>query len=180
MMIGIFIPPSGMRSQEYDTVSDRYARFVTTEVLPKVEALGIKLTTDPEASGVGGHSSGGICAFSMAWFQPERYRRVLSNSGSFLRLQNPGGDMYDGLLRSTMPRKPIRVAMTAGTNDLTCCNTTWFAANETMGKALIETGYDVRYLLISNGTHDQSSPMPTTPELLLWLWRGFPITGPTR
>jgi enterochelin esterase family protein len=178
-MIGIFVPPSGARSVEYDTVSDKYARFITTEVLPKVEQMySIKLTTDPEASGVGGHSSGGICAFSMAWFQPERYRRVLSNSGSFTKLQDLGGDMYDGLVRNTMPRKPIRTAMTVGTMDLG--GTRWYMASEMMGKALLESMYDVRYLVINGGTHDQSSPMPTTPELLVWLWRGYPITGPTR
>jgi enterochelin esterase family protein len=177
-MVGIFIPPSGARSVEYDTVSDKYAQFVTTEVLPKVEALGIKLTTDPEASGTGGHSSGGICAFSMAWFHPERYRRVLSNSGSFTKLQPMGGDLYDSMVRDTMPRKPIRTAMTVGTADLG--GQRWYMASEMMGKALLESGYNVRYLVINGGTHDQSSPMPTTPELIQWLWRGYPISGPTR
>jgi enterochelin esterase family protein len=177
-MVGIFIPPSGNRSVEYDTVTDKYAQFVTTEVLPKVEALGIKLTTDPEASGTGGHSSGGICAFSMAWFHPERYRRVLSNSGSFTHLQTPGGELYDQMIRTTTPKKPIRTAMTVGTMDLG--GTRWYMASEMLGKALLETGYDARYLVINNGTHDQSSPMPTTPELLQWLWRGYPVTGPTR
>ncbi|HEY0707835.1 MAG TPA: alpha/beta hydrolase-fold protein, partial [Polyangia bacterium] len=133
-----------------------------------------------EAAGSGGHSSGGICAFTMAWFHPDRFRRVLSNSGSFLSLQNPGGNMYDMLLRSTMPKKPIRTAMTAGTNDLACCGTTWYAANEKMFKALSETGYNARYLVIQGGSHSQDSPMPTTPELIEWLWRGYPVTGPTR
>ena len=178
MMVGIFIPPSGMRSPEYDTVSDRYGRYVVTDVFPEVEKLGIKLTTDPEASGVGGHSSGGICAFSMAWFHPDRFRRVLSNSGSFLMLQNPGGDMYDSLIRTTMPRKPIRTAMTVGTADLGGMR--WFNASETMYKALSESSYNVRYIVINGGSHDQSSPMPTTPDLIEWLWRGYPISGPTR
>jgi gluconolactonase len=178
MMVGIFIPPSGNRSGEYDTVSDRYANYVLTDVFPQVEKLGIKLTTDPEAGGAGGHSSGGICAFSMAWFHPERFRRVLSNSGSYLHLQTPGGDMYDALLRSTKPLKPIRIAMTAGTNDLG--GTQWYNANEKMYKALSESGYNARYIVINGGTHDQSSPMPTGPEQLEWLWRGYPVSGPTR
>ncbi|HEY0712708.1 MAG TPA: alpha/beta hydrolase-fold protein, partial [Polyangia bacterium] len=179
-MVGIFIPPSGNRSGEYDTVSDRYGRYVITDVFPQVERLGIKLTTDPEAGGVGGHSSGGICAFTMAWFHNDRFRRVLSNSGSFLSLQNTGGNNYDMMLRMTMPKKVIRTAMTAGTNDLACCGTTWYAANERMYKALSESGYNARYLVIQGGNHDQSNPMPTTPELIEWLWRGYPVTGPTR
>lgn len=180
MMIGIFIPPSGNRSGEYDTVSDRFGRFVIADVLPRVEALGIKLTTDPEASGTGGHSSGGICAFTMAWFHNDRFRRVLSNSGSFLSLQNPGGDMYDMLVRNTMPKKVIRTAMTAGTNDLSCCGTTWYAANDKLHAALTAGGYNARYLVIQGGSHDQNSPMPTGPEQMEWLWRGYPVTGPTR
>src|SRR4029077_12899622 len=116
-MVAIFIPPVD-RSREYDTVNDKFTQFITSQALPPVEALSIKLTTDPEASGTCGHSSGGILAYTMAWFEPERYRRVLSFSGSFTSLQNPGGDLYDNLVRTTMPLKPIRTAMTAGTNDL--------------------------------------------------------------
>jgi enterochelin esterase-like enzyme len=177
-MVGIFIPPSGNRSGEYDTVSDRFGRYVITDVFPQVERLGIKLTTDPDAAGAGGHSSGGICAFTMAWFHPDRFRRVLSNSGSFLRLQNPGGDMYDALIRGAMPKKPIRTAMTVGTMDLS--GQAWYNASERQYKALSEMGYNVRYIVINGGTHDQGSPMPTTPDLIEWLWRGYPVTGPTR
>jgi enterochelin esterase-like enzyme len=177
MMVAIFIPPVN-RSPEYDTVNDKFSQYLTTQALPAVEALGIKLTTDPDASGASGHSSGGILAFTMAWFQPERYRRVLSFSGSYTTLQNPGGDLYNNLVRTTMPLKPIRVAMTAGTNDLLAPR--WTMANETMGAALMAAGYHYRYILINGGTHDQASSRPWVAELMTWLWRGYPITGPTQ
>lgn len=176
MMVAIFIPPVD-RSREYDTVNVNFSQYLTTNALPAVEALNIKLTTDPEASGASGHSSGGILAFTMAWFQPERYRRVLSFSGSFTSLQNPGGDLYNNLIRTTMPLKPIRMAMTAGTNDLLAPR--WTQANETMGGALGAAGYHYRYILISGGTHDQASSLPWVADLMTWLWRGYPITGPT-
>jgi len=176
-MVAIFIPPVD-RSREYDTVNVNFSQYITTNALPAVAALNIKLTTDPEASGTSGHSSGGILAFTMAWFQPERYRRVLSFSGSFTSLQNPGGGLYDNLVRTTMPLKPIRTAMTAGTNDLLAPR--WTQANETMGAALGAAGYHYRYILISGGTHDQASSRPWVAELMTWLWRGYPVTGPTR
>jgi enterochelin esterase-like enzyme len=176
MMAVIFIPPVS-RSPEYDTVNANYTNFITTTVLPAVSAK-IKLTADPEFTGTCGHSSGGILAFTMAWFQPERYRKVLSFSGSFTNLQNPGGGMYDSLLRTTKPLKPIRTAMTAGTNDLAAPR--WTMANETMGAALMAAGYHYRYFLIAGGTHDQASSRTSTPDLLTWLWRGVPATGPTR
>jgi enterochelin esterase family protein len=176
-MVLIFVPPSD-RSREYDTVNDNFTKFLTTNALPPVEALNIKLTTDPEFSGTCGHSSGGILAFTMAWFEPERYRRVLSFSGSFTSLVNPGGDLYDMLVRTTMPLKPVRTAMTAGTNDLLAPR--WTQANEKMSAALIAAGYHNRFILISGGTHDQASSLPWVAELMTWLWRGVPITGPTR
>jgi len=178
VMVAIFVPPVD-RSREYDTVNDNFTRYLTTQALPAVDALGgIKLTTDPEASGTSGHSSGGILAFTMAWFEPDRYRRVLSFSGSFTHLQTPGGDLYDNLLRTTMPLKPVRTAMTAGTNDLLAPR--WTQANETMGAALMAAGYHYRYILINGGTHDQASSLPWVADLMTWLWRGYPITGPTR
>jgi enterochelin esterase family protein len=143
-----------------------------------VAAKNIKLTTDPEFTGTCGHSSGGILAFTMAWFQPDRYRKVLSLSGSFTNLQNPGGGMYDSLVRMTMPLKPIRTAMTAGTADLG--GGTWTRANETMSAALMAAGYHHRYFLITGGTHDQGSSRTSMPDLLTWLWRGVPVTGPTK
>jgi len=173
----IFVPPVD-RSREYDTVNDNFTKYLTTQALPAVKALNIKLTDDPEASGTCGHSSGGILAFTMAWFEPERYRRVLSFSGSFTTLQDPGRDLYDNLLRITKPPKPVRTAMTAGTNDLLAPR--WTMANEKMGAALMAAGYHYRYILISGGTHDQASSLPWVTELLTWLWRGYPITGPTR
>lgn len=177
MIVSIYVPPVD-RSREYDTVNVNFTQYLTTQVIPAVEAKNIKLTTDPEASGVSGHSSGGILAFTMAWFQPERYRRVLSLSGSYTNLQNPGGGLYDMLVRTTMPLKPIRVAMNAGTNDLSA--PTWTQANEKMGAALQAAGYHYRYLLINTGTHDPPQNLPWLAEQLTWLWRGYPITGPTR
>jgi hypothetical protein len=102
----------------------------------------------------------------------------LSLSGSFLSLQNPGGDLYDNLVRTTMPLKPIRVAMNAGTNDLNPPR--WTQANEKMGMALQAAGYHYRYLFIDTGTHNPPDNLPFLPEQLVWLWRGYPVTGPTR
>jgi enterochelin esterase family protein len=83
MMVAIFISESGNRSVEYDSLTDANTRFVMDDIFPEVEKLGIKLSTDPDASCVGGHSSGGIAAFTMGWHRPDRFHRIISNSGSF-------------------------------------------------------------------------------------------------
>ena len=51
----------GQRSVEYDTLSDRYARFLLEEILPEAEKT-VKLRHDPESRAIAGISSGGICA----------------------------------------------------------------------------------------------------------------------
>jgi enterochelin esterase family protein len=67
------------RGLEYDTLSDRYARFVQLEVLPAVLANAqikaaypsLKFSDDPEGKATYGCSSGGAAAFTMAWFRPD-------------------------------------------------------------------------------------------------------------
>jgi len=175
-MVGIYIPPVD-RSREYDTVNENFTKYITDTVLPAVEARNIRLTKDPEATGTCGHSSGGILGFTMAWFQPDRYRRVLTLSGSFTHLQTPGGELYNNLVRTTKPLKPIRVAQICGSID---ANPQWVQANETMSASLQAAGYHNRYLLINGGTHNPASQnIPNLPDLLTWLWRNYPPTGPT-
>ena len=78
------------RGREYDTVSGTYAQFVEREVLPLVEQrAGVKLTKDPEGRATMGLSSSGTAAFTMAWFHPELYHRVLAYSPTMVNQQWP-------------------------------------------------------------------------------------------
>jgi hypothetical protein len=75
-----------MRSTLYDTVSDRYARFLRDEVLPEVEAK-YNIRKDAYSRAITGLSSGGICSFNAAWQMPEQFSRVISWIGSFTSIQ---------------------------------------------------------------------------------------------
>jgi hypothetical protein len=78
------------RGREYDAVSGAYAEFVEREVLPLVEQrAGIKLTNDPDGRATMGLSSSGAAAFTMAWFHPELYHRVLAFSPTMVNQQWP-------------------------------------------------------------------------------------------
>lgn len=78
------------RGREYDTVSGTYAQFVEREVLPFVELhIGVKLTRNPDGRATMGLSSSGAAAFTMAWFHPELYRRVLAYSPTMVNQQWP-------------------------------------------------------------------------------------------
>ncbi|HSZ82234.1 MAG TPA: alpha/beta hydrolase-fold protein [Polyangia bacterium] len=80
------------RGLEYDTVSGLYAEWVDTELLPRVEmetqtqlpAQAVTFTKDPEGRGAVGGSSGGAATFSMAWWHPDLFRRVITFSGTFV------------------------------------------------------------------------------------------------
>jgi S-formylglutathione hydrolase FrmB len=78
------------RGREYDTVSGAYAQFVEREVLPLAEKnAGVRLTKDPDGRATMGISSSGAAAFTMAWFNPDLYRRVLAYSPTMVNHQWP-------------------------------------------------------------------------------------------
>src|SRR5207247_1415768 len=75
-----------MRSTLYDTVSDRYVRFLRDEILADVAAK-YNLRKDSYSRAITGLSSGGICAFNAAWQMPDQFSRVISWIGSFSSIQ---------------------------------------------------------------------------------------------
>jgi enterochelin esterase family protein len=177
VMIAVFIANGGRphRSQEYDTLNTAYARFVLEEILPEVERrFSVKLTTDPEGRAIGGHSSGGIAAFTVGWERPDQFHRILTHNGSFTDIR--GGDVYPSLVR-TSPPKPLRVFLLSGTNDLKAAEPlgkSWPKANQEMASALADKGYRYRFVFAKGGTHDQKFAASVLPETLVWLWRGYP------
>ena len=61
-----------MRGILYDTVSDRYSKYLLEEVLPDVEKT-YKLRPDAYSRAIAGASSGAICTFNVAWYQPTQF-----------------------------------------------------------------------------------------------------------
>jgi enterochelin esterase-like enzyme len=177
--IGIFINPghagerspdvpwrASNRSFEYDSLSDQYARFLIEEILPKVGERW-SLTGDPEQRAICGLSSGGICAFTVAWQRPDMFRKVLSHIGSFADIR--GGHVYPTLIRKDAPR-PIRVYLQDGEADLDNAYGNWWLANLQMAAALRYRGYDYTFVGGTSG-HDGSHAGPILPDSLRWLWR---------
>ena len=194
-MIAVLIDSGGgdaqgsQRGLEYDTVSGRYSDFVESEVLPRAaKECAISFTDDPEGRSTMGASSGAAAAFTMAWFQPERYRRVLSYSGTFVNQQSPpnavtprGAWEYHDHLIADAERKPLRIWLEVGERDLhhddpqeTWHN--WPLANKRMAAALLAKGYACRFTLSLGARHvDPRVAGQTLPGALEWLWRGYPI-----
>jgi iron(III)-enterobactin esterase len=192
-MVAIFIASGGGDAQgserglEYDTVSGKYAEFVEAEVLPRIAAdYNIKFTTDPDGRATMGSSSGGAAAFTMAWFHPELYHRVLTYSGTYVNQQSPpnpesphGAWEYHEHLIPNTDAKPIRIWMEVGEKDnrfdqpeSTLHN--WVLANTRMAVALKAKGYHYQVVLAKGAKHvDGRVVKQTLPEALEWLWKGY-------
>ena len=85
------------RGLEYDAVSGTYADWVDREVLPQVEhRFRIPLTQNPDGRATMGISSSGAAAFTMAWFHPELYHRVLAYSPTMVNQQWPHNPALPG------------------------------------------------------------------------------------
>ena len=155
------------RSLEYDSLSNRYARFLGEEILPEVEKS-YRLSPDPEKRAICGASSGAICAFTVAWERPDLFRKVLSTIGSYVNLR--GGDAYPSLIRKT-ERKPIRVYLEDATGDLDNSFGNWPLANRQMHSALSYMGYDVHFEMAEGFGHNSNHGGSIFPEAVKWLWR---------
>jgi enterochelin esterase family protein len=184
--IGIFVNPGhygetypenqwrgNNRSVEYDTLSDRYARFLIDELLPEVNRT-YPLTTDPEMRAIAGASSGGICAFTVAWERPDAFRKVVSHIGSFTNIR--GGHVYPALIRKS-DVKPLRIFLQDGSTDLDNPHGNWPLGNQQMAAALKYKGYDHRFEY-GVGAHTHVHGGALLPDTLRWLWRDAPSTQP--
>jgi enterochelin esterase family protein len=165
-----------MRSIEYDTVSDRYPRFLMEEVLPEVEKM-YKLRPDGYSRAIGGESSGGICAFNAAWLMPDKFSRVHSAVGSFTSIQwRPqekleGGNVYPFKVRKEPPRN-IRVWMSDGADDLENDHGSWPMQNIQMANSLKLREYDFHFRF-GSAAHGGAQAALDLPESLAWLWRDY-------
>ncbi len=176
------------RGLEYDTLSGKFAEFIQAEVLPQVEKrYQVKLTKDPDGRAVMGCSSGAAAAFTMAWFHPEWYHRVVSYSGTYVNQQwpfnpaTPGGawEYHTSLVPNSAP-KPIRVWMHVGDRDLFNPNVMrddmhdWVAANHRMAAVLKAKGYAYQYVFaVDSGHCDRKVREHTLPSALEWTWHGY-------
>jgi len=184
VLVGVFIQPGTLeggrsnRSFEYDTLSDQYARFLLEEILPEVEKT-TRLRRDGAARAISGLSSGGIAAFTAAWERPTEFSKVLSWVGSFTNIASgksgrDGGHNYEAMVRKT-PKKPIRVFLQDGANDLDNANGNWPLANQTLAKSLAFAGYDYRFEY-GQGFHSTAHGRAILPDSLRWLWRDWKDT----
>ena len=166
-----------MRSTLYDTVSDRYPRFLRDEVLAEVGAK-YNIRRDAYSRGITGLSSGAICSFNAAWQMPDQFSRVLSWIGSYASIQwredpgvpDGGQDYPDKILRE--PKRNMRVWLQDGSEDLDLRYGDWPLANLRMANALKFKEYDFHFGF-GKGAHNAAQGAAELPASMIWLWRDY-------
>lgn len=190
---------NSQRGLEYDTMSDREARFINDEVLPAVLSdPGIKaaypklaFTSNPWGRAGMGCSSGGAAALSMGWFRPDLFRRIIAYSGTFVDQQDddapdeakyPLGawEYHSGMkLIETTPQKPLRIFTHVSENDLRSKDAedthhNWVMAGQRTAAALKAKGYHQRFVFSKATGHcDGKVFNQTLADTLVWIWRGY-------
>ena len=164
-----------MRSTEYDTVSDRYARFLSDELIAEVGKK-YNLRKDAYSYAISGSSSGGIAAFNAAWQMPDLFSRVQCYVGTFTSIQwQPGklegGEILPFRVRKD-PKRNIRVWLQDGSEDLENAHGSWPLQNIQMANSLKMRGYDF-HLTFGPGPHSGAHAGAQMPESMTWLWRDY-------
>jgi len=188
-LIGIFVDPGVLpavsaeaqnrfeRVFEYDSLSDRYSRFLLEELIPAI-AKKFNLSKDPNDHAISGVSTGAVGAFMGAWNRPDQFHRVLSFIGTYVAMK--GADALPALIRKT-EAKPIRIFLQDGKNDHivpaepfgTFYAGSWPINNQVMFEALGYAGYDAK-LVIGEEGHNMKQGAAIMPEALRWMWRDYP------
>jgi hypothetical protein len=91
----------------------------------------------------------------------------VSHIGSFTNIR--GGYHYPSLIRKT-EKKPLRVLLQDGSNDLDNEHGNWWLANQEMAAALKFAKWDYRAVW-GEGGHSGKHGGAIFPETLRWLWR---------
>ncbi len=187
------------RGLEYDTMSDRFARFINDEVFaavlsdPKIKAEypHLAITDNPWGRATMGCSSGGAAALTMGWFRPDLFRRIIAYSGTFVDQQDDdapeeakfpfGAWEYHSSMKLILngEKKPLRIFSHVSENDLRSKDPestqhNWVMAGKRTEAALQEKGYNHRFIYsLATGHCDGKVFEQTLADTLVWVWRGY-------
>jgi enterochelin esterase-like enzyme len=187
------------RGLEYDTMSDRLARFINEEVLPavvhnpeiKAAYPHFAITEDPWGRATMGCSSGGAAALTMGWFRSDLFRRIIAYSGTFVAQQDDdapeqakfplGAWEYHSEMKliENSEKKPLRIFTHVSEKDIRPndpeeTHHNWVTAGKRTSAALQAKGYHHRFVFsLGTGHCDGRVFQQTLADTLVWVWRGY-------
>ncbi|HKD04457.1 MAG TPA: alpha/beta hydrolase-fold protein [Bryobacteraceae bacterium] len=182
-MVGIFINPGVLppttpatqlarfsRDWEYDDVRPNFSRFLIEELIPAVSKT-VNLSTNPDDHAIAGTSTGAVGAFMAAWYRPDVFHRVLYLIGTFVDMR--GANQVPFWIRKTEPR-PLRIFLQDGSADIDSYAGNWPLQNQNMNAAMTFAGYDHKFEYYEGEQHSTRKASEQMPDILRWLWRGYP------
>lgn len=176
--IGLFVDPCMQTCEDqrvtiYDDATDKYARFVTEELLPSVIAGKYSIVQDPEAWLTVGYSAGAAQGFTVIWNKPV-FHKFIGHNTSFPAAKDHGVD-YAALVPNT-PNKGFRVSLVSGTMDLSDARGNWLEASKQMEMVLTAKGYPTRLMTGTGGHYPPDQSAMDFPNALRWMWQGCKLS----
>jgi enterochelin esterase family protein len=153
-----------------------FAAFVADELLPFARAH-YRVSQDAEQIGLAGLSFGGLASSFIALHYPDRFGKVLSQSGSYWWTFEQGSPQYDGVdsaawLRRRYSERPVgktQFYMSAGLFEGSPDGSGVLEENRAMRDALRALGYSVAYQEFAGG-HDHLAWRASLPDGLIALY----------
>jgi enterochelin esterase-like enzyme len=134
-----------------------FVEFLTAELLPWAHAR-YHLTADPAQTIIGGSSYGALAATFAAFTRPDRFGKVLAQSGSFW-WRPPGDIEHEWLARQFVEREPLPIEFYLDVGRLEAqarIRPNQLVANRHMRNVLRAKGYRVHYAE-HDGKHDHAA-----------------------
>lgn len=155
------------RSVEYDSVDERFSRFVTEEIMP-LALDGIVLSDKARDRAIVGYSSGGPAALGVAWYTDE-FGTVLTGGGSFAHMRL--ASLWQFALRN-QEKKDLKVFVCSGEYEHPNCTWgNWPTVNRAIAQSLEYSGYDYIFAMGKSG-HNMQWFDRMLPAMLDWAWNG--------
>ena len=192
LVIGVH---AGERLQEYGIASQadfkkrgskarQYSIFIVEELLPMLAAA-FRIDLHHPHNAIAGYSLGGLSAFDIGWNHSEIFRKIGSFSGSFWWRSKSYADGYSDDLHRLMHlqirkdtfRQGLKFWFQTGSHDERADrnnNGVIDSIDDTLDliAELTKKGYrpfyDIQYVEIKNGLHNQKTWARAMPEFLKW------------
>jgi len=153
-----------------------FAAFVADELLPFARAH-YRVSQDASQIGLAGMSLGGLASSFIALEYPQRFGKVLSQSGSFWWTFEPDSPQYDGTERAgwlrrrfaERPTAKTQLYLSAGLFEGSREGSGVLEENRALRDALRRQGYSIAYQEFAGG-HDHLAWRATLPDALIALY----------
>jgi len=171
---------------------------VRSDAKVKAAYPNLKFTQNPSGRATLGCSSGGAAAFTMAWFRPDLFARVIAYSTTLVAQQDPkapesqqyplGAWEYHSSKQliendTTAKSKQVRIFLNVNDNDLRANDAesthhNWVMANQRTAAALARKGFHYKFVQGAGAGHcDAGVQNATLADALVWAWRGYQPSG---